>query len=101
MKVTTKYNILMTLAFLGYIILLSPFLEDDSTPLILDSICGDSVTWTLIISSLSLILSTIVLMMITRSLWNRLFPNLCGWKNLSYAESYALSLIFSMFTVAL
>ncbi len=85
----------MTFAFIGYSFLLFPILSDE--PLLIDSLFPESsaLKFVLIISSVGL--SIPASMYIIRALWNRLFPNLCGWKEINLAESYALSLFLGMF----
>jgi len=99
MKVTIKYNILMSLALIGYIVVICPLLIDDETPLLVETITEGNVPAIIIISFISIVLSIVVSMFIIRSLWNRLFPRLCDWKEITLAEAYALSLFIAVFLV--
>jgi hypothetical protein len=97
MKITIKYNIMMSLALIGYVIVLSPLLIDDQTSLLVETICEGNIPAMAIVSLISIVLSIVISMLIIRSLWNRLFPKLCNWNEINLAESYALSLFFTVF----
>ena len=97
MKITIKYNIMISLALVGYVFVLSPLLIDDQTPLLVETICEGNIPAIAIVSLISVVLSIVVSMLIIRSLWNRLFPKLCNWNEINLAESYALSLFFTVF----
>jgi hypothetical protein len=97
MKITIKFNIGMTFAVIGYSLLLYPLLSD--TPLLIDSLIPGNLTLQFIIIILSIGLAIPASMYIIRALWNRLFPNLCGWKEINLAESYALSLFLGLFFI--
>lgn len=99
MPITIKYNVLVTLAFFGYMIVLSPLFPDTEIPLLVESIYEESVAAGIIVTLLSLILGIAISMYLIRSLWNRLFPKLCGWSVISLAESYALSIFLAIFVV--
>jgi len=97
MKITIKFNIGMTFAVIGYGLLLYPILSD--TPLLIDSLIPENSALQFIVVILSVGLAIPASMYIIRSLWNRLFPNLCGWKEINLAESYALSLFLGVFLI--
>lgn len=99
MKVTVKFNILITLALIGYAALVSPILPDDPTPLLVESLFSESIAGQVIVGLLSAILSIIASMYIIRALWNRLFPHLCEWNEINLAESYAISIFGAMFVM--
>ena len=97
MKITIKYNIMISLALVGYLFVLSPLLSADQTPLLVETIFEENSPAIAIVSLISIVLSVVVSMLIIRSLWNRLFPKLCNWYEINLAESYALSLFFTVF----
>ena len=99
MKVTVQFNIGMTFALVGYAAIISPVLLDDPTPLLVESIFPDSVVLQVVVGLISGVLGIIAGMYIVRALWNRLFPSLCGWKDITLAESYAISLLAAMFVI--
>jgi len=99
MRVTIKYNILITLAMIGYIVVLSPFLEDEETTMLLESMLEGALVPMILLGGVSLVLGVIISMLIIRSLWNRLFPRLCNWSEINLAESYALSVFVMLFFV--
>jgi hypothetical protein len=99
MKVTVKFNILITFALIGYAALISPILPDDATPLLVESLFAESLTAQIIVGLLSAILSIIASMYLIRAIWNRLFPHLCEWKEINLAESYAISILAAIFVV--
>ena len=99
MKVTVPFNIGMTFALIGYSVIISPILLDDPTPLLVESLFPESVTFQLVVGVISGILGVIAGMYIVRALWNRLFPSLCGWKEITLAESYTISLLCAMFVI--
>ena len=100
MKITIKYNIGITFAFVAYLFAACPILVDDETPLLVQTLFPNSVAIQVVVGVISVVCSTVILMYITRSLWNRLFPGLCGWKHINLAESYALSILVALFIVA-
>ena len=89
----------MTFALVGYAAIISPVLLDDPTPLLVESIFPDSVVLQVVVGLISGVLGIIAGMYIVRALWNRLFPSLCGWKDITLAESYAISLLAAMFVI--
>jgi len=99
MKVTVKFNILITFALIGYAALISPILPDDATPLLVESLFTESLTAQIIVGLLSAILSIIASMYLIRAIWNRLFPHLCEWKEINLAESYAILILAAIFVV--
>lgn len=99
MKVSVQFNIGMTFALIGYAVIISPVLIDDPTPLLVESMFPESVTLQVVVGLVSGILGIIAGMYIVRALWNRLFPSLCGWKEITLAESYAVSLLVAMFVI--
>ena len=97
MKVTIKFNVAMTFAFFGYAVIVSPVLLDNPTPLMVESFFPDNELLQFLTLLLSFVFSIVISMYIIRALWNRLFPNLCGWKEINLAECYAMSLFLAMF----
>ena len=95
MKITTKFNVGITFAVIGYFLLLYPILSDK--PIGVDSLFPENLPLRFIVIILSIGLSIPASMYIIKALWDRLFPNLCGWKEINLAESYALSLFLGMF----
>ena len=87
----------MTFAVIGYFLLLCPILSD--TPILVDSLFPENLSLRFIVIISSVGLSIPASMYIIRALWNRLFPNLCGWKEINLAESYALSLFLGVFLI--
>lgn len=101
MNVTVRFNILITLAAIARVFVASPFLPDDETTILfVEALFPNSVLTQLFIVVIAGVLSTIILVYMVRALWNRLFTKLCGWKSISLAESYALSVFFSMFIIS-
>lgn len=99
-RVTVRFNVGMTFASLGYTALLFPInAEEDSSPLILESFFQDSPFLTFCALIVLLVLAVAAWMFIARALWNRLFPRLCGWNEITLAESYALSLLIAIFVM--
>jgi hypothetical protein len=84
---------------IGYALLLLPVLSDDPAPLVVDVIFPDSILLQALVSSLSAGGAVAASMYIVRALWNRLFPHLCGWKEINLAESSAISLFFGLFSI--
>ncbi len=99
MKVTIRFNIGMTLAFIGYAVLVTPMLSYDSAPLLIESMFPDDVIVRITVGILSVASAIAASVYIVRALWNRLFPHLCGWKEITLAESYAVSLFGSIFLI--
>lgn len=99
MKVTIKFNVGMTFALIGYAFLLSPLMPDESSPMIVESLLPNHEGLQFVIIILSAVSSVVVGMYICRALWNRLFPSLCGWKEITLAEAYAVSLFAAMFVI--
>ena len=96
MKVTVKFNVLITLGAFIYIWVVGFFIPEDTRPSPLESLSeGDSVMF-LISLVFFLGLSMAIGMYLTRSIWNILFPRLCGWKEISLEEAYALMIFFTI-----
>ncbi len=88
----------MTFAVIGYCLLLYPILSDE--PSLVDTLFPENPLLRFIVLISSFGLSIPASMYIIRALWNRLFPNLCGWKEINLAESYALSLFLGVFLIS-
>ena len=99
MKITFKFNILITFALIAYLVILSPISENNPTPLLVESIFPGNSAAQILAGLLSITLGMIASLLIIRSLWNRLFPHLCGWKEINLAESYAISIFVAMFVI--
>ena len=97
-KVTISYNIGMTLVFFLYAVFYAPFMPDDETPIMIEGFFEDSPAIAFAIAAIGFTATLVIFMYAIRSLWNRLFPQLCGWKEIGLAESYALG-IFVAFLV--
>jgi hypothetical protein len=97
MNITIRFNIGMTLAVIGYVILISPLLLDDPTPMMVESFFPENILLQFITGVLSLVFGITAAVFIIRTLWNRLLPHLCGWKEITLAEAYAISLLVGMF----
>ena len=93
-EVTVKYNILITLAMIGYMIVSLPWMYSESERMIIDDLADISPIFATVAGIISFVLGIFISMLILRSLWNHLMPKLCGWKELNLAESYALSIFF-------
>lgn len=96
MRVTVPFNIGVTLAVIGYLILLAPTLPDESAPMVVEGMFPGRDGLQAATLLLSIVLSTIAYMFIFRAVWNRLFPHLCGWKPINLAESYAFSIMIAV-----
>lgn len=99
MKITLKFNIGMTFAVIAYALLLSPVLSGDDKPMLIEHFIPDSIALQIVGGLFSVASAVVALMYIVKTLWNRLFPSLCGWKEINLAESYALSLFFGVFFI--
>tara|TARA_Y100000385_G_C12752827_1_gene491704 strand:+ start:130 stop:438 length:309 start_codon:yes stop_codon:yes gene_type:complete len=99
MKITIKYNIAISFALIGYMFLMCPILGDTEAPMLVETLFPDDLILQVTIGIASTVASTIAGMYIIRSLWNRLFPHLCNWKEINLAESYALSIFSTMFLI--
>lgn len=97
MKVTVSFNILMTLAFIGIRIVATPMIPHDTTPLIITHFFPKSLATQVVAVLISLAITIPASMYFIRALWNHLFPQLCGWKEINLAESYALSIFAAAF----
>lgn len=95
MRITTTFNIWMTLLALVYSILASMSDNHDGSVSLLDVLLNNDPIWGVPLALFLFAVILILPMYCIRALWNRLFPHLCGWKPISLAESYALSLIFA------
>jgi hypothetical protein len=90
---------MMTFAVVGYALLMSPFWSSAPEPTIIDGWLPENWLIQLFIIIAASVLAIVASMYIVRSLWNRLFPRLCGWREVNLAEAYALSLLGSMFLI--
>jgi hypothetical protein len=99
MKVTIHFNNGMTFASIGYGLLLAPMFSDDSSPLLIETMFPENVVCQIIVGILSVVSAIVASMYIVKALWNRLFPSLCGRKEISPAESYAMSLFIGIFLI--
>jgi hypothetical protein len=98
-NVTISYNIVMTFAVVGYAFLMSPFWSSTSGPTIIADWLPENWLGQFLVTVVAGVLGIVASMYIVRSLWNRLFPRLCGWREVNLAEAYALSLLGSMFLI--
>ena len=96
MRVTVPFNVGMTFAVIGYLLLLLPGMPADDPPSIAEAAFPDSDAMQVVLMLNSGLLAMVAGMFILRALWNRLFPHLCGWKPINLAESYALSLVLTV-----
>ena len=99
MNVTIKFNVGMTFAVIGYGLLLSPIQPNDPMPMLIKLLLPENLVLQYVGLILSVSLAILASMYIVKVLWNRLFPNLCGWKEINLAESYAISLFFTLFLI--
>ena len=99
MIVTVRFNIWMTVAMIGYILLIAPFHRDDSTPMLIESLFPENILLKIVVGFFSVVFGVSAFMFIVKALWNRLFPHLCGWKAINLAESYAISLLIGIFLI--
>ena len=100
-SVTLKYNIGITFVFIAYAALSAPFMPDDDSALLISSIFEKFPAYAVVIGMVTLFLSLLVFMYAVRSIWNRLFPKICGWKEINLAEAYAISMIVAFLFLGL
>lgn len=91
-QVTIKYNIGITIVYLLY--RLKDYLVTPAEgPILLDPVFEQSPLGAFAVIFAIMFVAIPVFMYSVRSLWNRIFPQLCGWKEIGLAESYALGII--------
>ena len=83
----------MTVVFILYAVLLAHFSKYGDSPMVIVTFVKAFPAIGISVGVFCLILSLAVFMYAVRSLWNRIFPKICGWKEIDLAEAYAISMI--------
>jgi len=87
--------------FFLYGILISPFAEYEHAPLIITKLFESAPGVAVAVGILCIVLALVVFMYAVRSLWNRIFPKICGWKEIGLTEAYAISMLIGFLTFGL
>jgi len=96
-QISIKFNIGMTAVFFLYAALKYPFHEKTSVPM--DKVFERSPGLAFGILIFVFISTLLISMPAIKALWNRLFPKLCGWEEIGFAEAYALGLLAGFFAI--
>ena len=96
-SISTQYNASMTLALACLVLSHYPLKEQNNTVLVIESFAGNDPAMYIGLPVLGLVISIVISMHMIKSLWNRTFVNLCNWKVINLAESYAIILFFAIF----
>ena len=96
MRITTRFNVAMTFAVFALVLLVHPEQSMRTRFFVIETLFPE-IGWPRVTAMFVLmVLRFVVPMYLIRTIWNRLLPWLCGWREIRLAEAYALSLMASL-----